>query len=221
MNSSTHQPRLDPSRMDNRGGSWLVVGLGNPGAEYEKTRHNCGYMVADRFVEGTEGKYRTKKLGSGAALATVADIRLGYGMEAPRVILAHTGTYMNDSGPAVRELMKFYKIGIDHLLVIHDDMDLNFRSAKLKVGGSDGGHNGLKSIQRSLESNSYARLRIGVGHPLKRESGGDVINWVLGRFPKSQAEELEEVLNRAVQCVHDVVEIGLAKAQARLHAGNP
>ena len=94
--------------------------------------------------------------------------------------------------------------------------------AKLKVGGSDGGHNGLKSIQKSLGTKDFARLRIGIGRPVKLPGGGsDVINWVLGRIPKSQQTILDEVLDRAVQCVTDIAENGLAKAQARLHLGNP
>lgn len=219
--SPKHEPRLDPSRMEDGKGAWLVVGLGNPGIEYAQTRHNCGYMVTDRFVESVGGKYRNQSLGRGGAMAKVADIRLGYGIDAPQVIVAHTGTYMNTSGPVVGQLLKFYQIDTTHLVVVHDDIDLNFRCAKLKVGGSNGGHNGLKSIQQTLGTKDFARLRIGVGRPPSRELGGDVVNWVLGRFPKSEKANLEEFFDRAVQCINDVAESGLAKAQARLHLGNP
>lgn len=219
--SPKHEPRLDPSRMEDGKGAWLVVGLGNPGIEYAQTRHNCGYMVTDRFVESVGGKYRNQSLGRGGAMAKVADIRLGYGIDAPQVIVAHTGTYMNTSGPVVGQLLKFYQIDTAHLVVVHDDIDLNFRCAKLKVGGSNGGHNGLKSIQQTLGTKDFARLRIGVGRPPSRELGGDVVNWVLGRFPKSEKANLEEFFDRAVQCITDVAESGLAKAQARLHLGNP
>lgn len=219
--SPKHEPRLDPSRLEDGKGAWLVVGLGNPGVEYAQTRHNCGYMVTDRFVEGAGGKYRSQSLGRGGAVAKVADIRLGYGIDAPQVIVAHTGTYMNTSGPVVGQLLKFYQIDKTHLVVVHDDIDLNFRCAKLKVGGSDGGHNGLKSIQQTLGTKDFARLRIGVGRPPSRELGGDVVNWVLGRFPKSEKANLEELFDRAVQCINDIAESGLAKAQARLHLGNP
>ncbi|MCU9969505.1 aminoacyl-tRNA hydrolase [Mobiluncus mulieris] len=207
--------------MEDGKGAWLVVGLGNPGIEYAQTRHNCGYMVTDRFVESVGGKYRNQSLGRGGAMAKVADIRLGYGIDAPQVIVAHTGTYMNTSGPVVGQLLKFYQIDTTHLVVVHDDIDLNFRCAKLKVGGSNGGHNGLKSIQQTLGTKDFARLRIGVGRPPSRELGGDVVNWVLGRFPKSEKANLEEFFDRAVQCINDVAESGLAKAQARLHLGNP
>lgn len=219
--SPQHEPRLDPSRLESGKGSWLVVGLGNPGVEYAQTRHNCGYMVTDRFVEDACGKYRNQTLGRNGGLARVADIRLGYGIDAPQIIVAHTGTYMNTSGPVVGELMKFYKIEVSRLLVVHDDIDLGFQCAKLKVGGSDGGHNGLKSIQKTLGTKDYARLRIGVGRPPSHELGGDVVNWVLGRFPKTQVADLEEVFNRAVRCIYDIAEYGVAKAQARLHISNP
>lgn len=219
--SPLHEPRLDSSRLSSGKNPWLVIGLGNPGVEYAQTRHNCGYMVTDRFVEDAGGKYRNQSLGRSGGVAKVADIRLGYGIDAPQVLVAHTGTYMNTSGPVVGQLLQFYRIDAAQLLVVHDDIDLNFRCAKLKVGGSDGGHNGLKSIQQTLGTKSYARLRIGVGRPPSRELGGDVVNWVLGRFPKSEKADLEELFDRAVQCIYDVVESGLAKAQARLHLSNP
>ena len=129
---------------------------------------------------------------------------------------------MNESGSGVKELLDYYRLGSERLLVIHDELDLEMGYAKLKVGGSDGGHNGLKSIQKSLGTKDFARLRIGIGRPVKLPGGGsDVINWVLGRIPKSQQTILDEVLDRAVQCVTDIAENGLAKAQARLHLGNP
>ncbi|MDD7542215.1 MAG: aminoacyl-tRNA hydrolase [Mobiluncus porci] len=219
--SPAHETRLDPSRLDDGKGPWLVVGLGNPGPEYVNTRHNCGYMVTDRFVQTASGAYRNQALGRSGTVARVADVRLGYGIGAPQIIVAHTGTYMNTSGPATGELLKFYKIGVERLLVVHDDIDLEFGVAKLKVGGSDGGHNGLKSIQKTLGTKDFARLRVGVGRPVRGPLGGDVINWVLGRFPKSEMADLEQVIDRAVQCIYDVAEGGLAKAQARLHLGNP
>lgn len=219
--TSKHEARLDPSRIQDGKGPWLVVGLGNPGPEYEKTRHNCGYMVTDRFVASAQASYRNQALVRGGGFARVAEVRLGYGVDAPRMFVAHTGSYMNESGPATREILDYYKIGMEHLLVVHDDIDLEFQCAKLKVGGSDGGHNGLKSIQKALGSKDFARLRIGVGRPPSASQGGDVVNWVLGRFPKSQIGDLEAVFDRAVQCLYDVAEGGLAKAQARLHLGNP
>lgn len=219
--SPTHEPRLDPSRLDDGKGTWLVVGLGNPGEKYEGTRHNCGYMVVDRFVAQQGEQYRNQSLARAGAVGRVATVRLGYGVDAPTVIAAHTGTFMNVSGPAVKELMSYYKIGVERLLVVHDDIDLDFGQAKLKVGGSDGGHNGLKSIQQSLGTRDFARLRVGVGRPVGGPLGADVISWVLGRFPKGQLVDLEQLLERSVQCVGDVAESGIAKAQARLHLGNP
>lgn len=220
--SPTHEPRLDPSRLVDKEGTWLVVGLGNPGEKYAGTRHNCGYMVTDRFVGQSGQAYRNQSLARAGVVARVATVRLGYGVDAPKIIVAHTGSFMNESGPGVKELLDYYRLGSERLLVVHDELDLEMGYAKLKVGGSDGGHNGLKSIQKSLGTKDFARLRIGIGRPVKLPGGGsDVINWVLGRIPKSQQSILDEVLDRAVQCVTDIAENGLAKAQARLHLGNP
>ena len=220
--SPTHEPRLDPSRLVDKEGTWLVVGLGNPGEKYAGTRHNCGYMVTDRFVGQSGQAYRNQSLARAGVVARVATVRLGYGVDAPKIIVAHTGSFMNESGPGVKELLDYYRLGPERLLVVHDELDLEMGYAKLKVGGSDGGHNGLKSIQKTLGKKDFARLRIGIGRPVKMPGGGfDVINWVLGRIPNSQQGILDEVLDRAVQCVTDIAENGLAKAQARLHLGNP
>lgn len=220
--SPTHEPRLDPSRLLDKEGTWLVVGLGNPGEKYAGTRHNCGYMVTDRFVGQSGQAYRNQSLARAGVVARVATVNLGYGIDAPKIIVAHTGSFMNESGPGVKELLDYYRLGPERLLVVHDELDLEMGYAKLKVGGSDGGHNGLKSIQKTLGTKDFARLRIGIGRPVKMPGGGfDVINWVLGRIPKSQQGILDEVLDRAVQCVTDIAENGLAKAQARLHLGNP
>ena len=220
--SPTHEPRLDPSRLVDKEGTWLVVGLGNPGEKYAGTRHNCGYMVTDRFVGQSGQAYRNQSLARAGVVARVATVNLGYGIDAPKIIVAHTGSFMNESGPGVKELLDYYRLGPERLLVVHDELDLEMGYAKLKVGGSDGGHNGLKSIQKTLGKKDFARLRIGIGRPVKMPGGGfDVINWVLGRIPNSQQGILDEVLDRAVQCVTDIAENGLAKAQARLHLGNP
>lgn len=220
--SPTHEPRLDPSRLVDKEGTWLVVGLGNPGEKYAGTRHNCGYMVTDRFVGQSGQAYRNQSLARAGVVARVATVNLGYGIDAPKIIVAHTGSFMNESGPGVKELLDYYRLGSERLLVVHDELDLEMGYAKLKVGGSDGGHNGLKSIQKTLGTKDFARLRIGIGRPVKMPGGGfDVINWVLGRIPKSQQGILDEVLDRAVQCVTDIAENGMAKAQARLHLGNP
>lgn len=220
--SPTHEPRLDPSRLTDREGTWLVVGLGNPGEKYARTRHNCGYMVTDRLVEQSGQTYRNQSLTRAGVVARVATLRLGYGIDAPKIIVAQTGSFMNESGAGVKELLDYYRLERQSLLVVHDDLDLEMGYAKLKVGGSDGGHNGLKSIQKSLGTKDFARLRIGIGRPVKMPGAGtEVINWVLGCFPKPQQVILAEVLDRAVQCVTDIAESGLSKAQARLHLGNP
>ena len=124
---------------------------------------------------------------------------------------------MNVSGPVVKALLKFYELGPERLLVVPDDIDLDFGIEKLKIGGSNGGHNGLKSIDAALGTRDYARLRIGVGRPV----AGDVVDWVLGRFSKTEQRDLPDMWDRAVRCLESLGSDGFAKAQAQLHLSNP
>jgi PTH1 family peptidyl-tRNA hydrolase len=167
----------------------LIVGLGNPGREYEKTRHNLGYMVVTRLA--AEHQASLKRYRHAAALA--AEISEG---EAT-VLLAEPLTYMNNSGVAVRDIVHFEKIELADVLVVCDDINLDFGETRLKSAGSDGGHNGLKSIIAELGTTAFTRLKIGVGAPPTRELQ---VDWVLANFKAAEMKELGGIIDQAVEC---------------------
>ena len=154
------------------------VGLGNPGGEYERTRHNVGFMAV-KHLAGVDAKWRGELFAR--TFATNVDGR--------RVIFARPQTYMNDSGRAVRAIMDFYKIPIENLFVIHDDMDLKLGDMRTKVGGGSAGHNGIKSIDANV-GREYTRIRIGIDHPRNIGSQIDPVDWVLGRFTPEQLDTI-------------------------------
>lgn len=156
----------------------LIVGLGNPGGEYECTRHNVGFMAV-KHLAGVDAKWRGELFAR--TFTTNVDGR--------RVIFAMPQTYMNDSGRAVRAIMDFYKIPIENLFVIHDDMDLKLGDMRTKVGGGSAGHNGIKSIDANV-GREYTRIRIGIDHPRNIGSQIDPVDWVLGRFTPEQLDTI-------------------------------
>lgn len=160
----------------------LIVGLGNPGPEYALTRHNVGFMVIDSLA-GTDAKWKKEK----NALTTRGEI------DGARVIFAKPQTFMNNSGDAVGPLMAFYKIPLENLVVIHDDMDLKLGTMREKIGGSSAGHNGIKSIDAAI-GNDYRRIRIGVGHPRDFDIKMDSADWVLGKFDDEQLKQIKSVI---------------------------
>lgn len=160
----------------------LIVGLGNPGDEYSLTRHNVGFMAVDALAPSDSVWKKEKN-----ALTTRAEI------DGIRVILAKPQTFMNNSGSAVAPLMAFYKIPLENLIVIHDDMDLKVGTKREKIGGSSAGHNGIKSIDASC-GNEYRRIRIGVGHPRDFNSPMNPADWVLGKFDDEQLKEIKSVI---------------------------
>ena len=194
--------------------AWLVVGLGNPGTRYARNRHNVGRMVID-VLAGRTGS----RLSGHRARAQAAEARLGVlpgGAPGPRVILAEPACYMNVSGGPVKALARFY--GIDptaRLLVIHDELDLPAHQLRLKRGGGEGGHNGLRSISQALGTRDYARLRVGVGRPPGRQDAAD---FVLSDFPARERDALAVTLEQAADVVEDVVARGFEGAQRRLHS---
>lgn len=167
--------------------TWLVVGLGNPGREYENTRHNIGFQMVDILKE----KFAP---GSFKKIANLAEIT-SFSLKNLRIILAKPLTFMNLSGEAVRYLLDFYKIPVDHLCVIHDDLDLKFAHVKIKQSGSAGGHNGLKNIDK-LAGNNYFRIRVGTGKPKERSQ---VTSYVLGRFQDSEREFLDSLYQKIAE----------------------
>ncbi len=194
-------------------GTYLVVGLGNPGPTYAGNRHNVGQMVLDVLARDIPGGFGTHK-----ARAQVLDGRLGVlptGAPGPRVVLAKPSSYMNTSGGPVAALVRFYDVDPDHLLVIHDELDLPAGTLRLKRGGGEGGHNGLKSVSASLGTKDYLRLRVGVGRPPGRQDPAD---FVLRDFAVAERADLAVTLEEAADAVRDLVEHGLVLAQDRLHA---
>ena len=160
----------------------LIVGLGNPGAEYMNTRHNAGFIALDLLAPGDSVWKKEKN-----ALTTrmVCD---GH-----KIILAKPQTYMNNSGDSVGPLMAFYKIPLENLIVVHDDMDLKVGTIREKVGGSSAGHNGIKSIDAAV-GNEYKRIRIGIGHPRDFDLKINPIDWVLGKFDDEQLKLIHSAI---------------------------
>ena len=193
---------------------WLIVGLGNPEPRYARNRHNVGRMVID-VLAGRAGA----RLGGHRTRARLGEARLGVmpgGAPGPRVILAEPASYMNLSGGPVKALVGFYRVDpTARLLVIHDDLDLPAHALRLKRGGGEGGHNGLRSIGRALGTRDYARLRVGIGRPPGRQDPAD---FVLSDFPARERGELGVTLEQAADAVEAVVELGFEAAQQRLHS---
>jgi len=182
--------------------NWLVVGLGNPGKSYQSTRHNIGAMVIEHGVsELGENLKLTKKLN-----ANVGETKLGLN----KVIFASLTSYMNESGGPVSALMNFFKISTDNLIVLHDELDLEYGDIRIKQGGGDNGHNGLKSIRNSLDSGEYIRIRLGIGRP---PGEMDPADFVLKPFNFFEKSKITEFLNMGNKAISDVVNYGVSQAQ--------
>lgn len=197
---------------------WLVVGLGNPGPEYAGNRHNVGAMVVDELA---------RRLGvtlgrAGGVLgrrpqAAAAEARLGVlpgGAPGTRVVLARPTTYMNVSGGPVAALATYYGAPPERVLVVHDELDIPFADVRLKLGGGEGGHNGLRDVSRALGTKDYVRVRVGVGRPPGRMDAAD---YVLRDFSATERKDLDWLLGRAADAVEAVVADGLDAAQLRFH----
>ncbi|CAN7276910.1 aminoacyl-tRNA hydrolase [Arthrobacter sp. LjRoot14] len=187
--------------------TWLIVGLGNPGTEYSNNRHNVGQMVLDELARRVGGSFKLHK-----ARAHVLEGRLGLG--GPRVVLAKPMSYMNVSGGPVSALSKFYDIDPEHVVAVHDEIDIPFNTVKLKIGGGEGGHNGLRDISKALATKDYLRVRVGVGRPPGRM---DTADFVLKDFATTEKKDLPFLLDDAADAVETVVRDGLAAAQQKYH----
>jgi PTH1 family peptidyl-tRNA hydrolase len=187
---------------------WLVVGLGNPGKEYAGNRHNVGFLVADLLATRVGAKFGRSK----RAHAAVAEGRLGFG--GPKLILAKPLTYMNLSGAPVSQLMQFFKIPVANVVAVHDELDLPYGQVRTKRGGGEGGHNGLRSMSKSLGTKDYARVRFGIGRPPGRQDPAD---YVLSDFAGAERKELEFLVDRAADVVEAVVLEGVEWAQNKYH----
>lgn len=187
--------------------TWLIVGLGNPGAQYQGNRHNVGQMVLDELAGRVGAGFKSHK-----ARAQVVEGRLGIG--GPRVVLAKPMTYMNVSGGPVSALANFYGISPDHVVAVHDEIDIPFNTVKLKIGGGEGGHNGLRDISKALATKDYLRVRVGVGRPPGRM---DTADYVLRDFGTAEIKELPFLLDEAADAVELLLREGLTAAQQKFH----
>ncbi|MFJ6076897.1 aminoacyl-tRNA hydrolase [Pseudarthrobacter sp. NPDC092419] len=187
--------------------TWLIVGLGNPGPQYQGNRHNVGQMVLDELAGRMGAGFKTHK-----ARAQVLEGRLGIG--GPRVVLAKPMSYMNVSGGPVSALANFYGIEPDRVVAVHDEIDIPFNTVKLKIGGGEGGHNGLRDISKALGTKDYLRVRVGVGRPPGRM---DTADYVLRDFGTAELKELPFLLDEAADAVESLVREGLTAAQQRFH----
>ena len=196
-------------------GLWLVVGLGNPGPGYAGNRHNVGQMVLDELARRASVSFSSRSVGG--ARAATAEARLGTlpgGVPGPRVVLAKPSTYMNVSGGPVAGLAQYFGVDADHVVVVHDELDIPFADLRLKIGGGEGGHNGLRDVTKALGTKEYVRVRVGVGRPPGRMDAAD---YVLKDFGGTERKELPWLVDAAADAVEMVVTQGLQQAQLVLH----
>ncbi len=191
--------------------TWLIVGLGNPGPRYAATRHNVGQQVIDELARRRGETFRAHK-----ANARVAETWLRPG--GPKLLLAKPNSFMNVSGGPVSGLVKFYGVDADHVVVVHDELDIPFDTIKLKIGGGNGGHNGVRDVAKALGTGDFPRVRVGIGRPVGRQDPAD---WVLDPFGPSERANLPILVGDAADAVEQLVEEGLLAAQQRHHAPRP
>jgi PTH1 family peptidyl-tRNA hydrolase len=186
--------------------TWLVVGLGNPGPEYEHTRHNAGFIAIDLLGGNLRASYWKEEAG-----AKVAVVRLGD----DELVLAKPQTFMNLSGSSVKRLAETHDVDTDHIIIVHDDIDLSPGRVLCKRGGGHGGHNGLRSVHDKLGTDAYLRVRVGVGRPPGRMDAAD---WVLQALRSTAREEFEATAPTAAQAVLHIVEHGIDCAMREYNA---
>jgi peptidyl-tRNA hydrolase, PTH1 family len=184
----------------------LVVGLGNPGENYARTRHNLGFMVADLLAARLGSKFKTHKR-SGAEIVTGR-------LAGQAVVLAKPRSYMNESGRQVGPLANFYSVPPADIIVIHDELDIDFGRIRLKLGGGEGGHNGLRSVATALGTKDFQRVRIGIGRPPGRK---DPATFVLENFSATERPEVPTVCEQAADATELLIDLGLESAQNRVH----
>ncbi|MGA8247959.1 MAG: aminoacyl-tRNA hydrolase [Nocardioides sp.] len=194
------------------GDAWMVVGLGNPGPSYAGHRHNVGYLVTDELAQRMGSRFRAHKSGR----ADVVEGRLGApGTDGPRVVLVRARGYMNESGGPVSQLAKFYKVPPERIIAVHDELDLPFDTMRVKLGGGDNGHNGLRSLRASLGTGDFHRVRIGIGRPPGRQ---DVSHFVLSDYSVAERKAVPFQVITAADAVESLVSEGLERTQARFNS---
>ncbi|MEV3859704.1 aminoacyl-tRNA hydrolase [Streptomyces sp. NPDC050095] len=193
--------------MSDENAPWLIAGLGNPGPEYAMNRHNVGFMVADLLARRMGAKFKRATKGQ----AQVVEGRIGPpGPANRRVILAKPMSFMNVSGGPVTALRDFYKVPTAHIVAVHDELDIDYGVLRLKLGGGDNGHNGLKSMTKAMGPD-YHRVRFGIGRPPGRMQ---VADFVLKDFSSAERKELDYFVDRAADAVEALVTEGLERAQS-------
>lgn len=187
----------------------LVLGLGNPGGRYRRNRHNAGFMVVDRLAERARATLDRKQLGALVAKVRVRD---------EDVVLAKPLSFMNLSGHPAASLRGFYKLDVERIVVVHDELDLPFGDVRVKLGGGHGGHNGLRDIQAKLGANGFVRVRFGIGRP---PAGWDTANYVLADFTEQESAQLDPLVDLAADAVETVVSEGVQAAMNRFNVRSP
>jgi PTH1 family peptidyl-tRNA hydrolase len=191
---------------------WLVVGLGNPGPSYAGHRHNVGRMVLHELAGRAGSGFRSHRTGR----ADVVEGRVGGpGVGGARMVLASPRTYMNESGGPAAALSQFYKVPVERVVAVHDELDIPFDTLRLKLGGGDNGHNGLRSMRASLGSGEFHRVRVGIGRPPGRQNPAD---FVLSDFSAAERRMLPFVVDRAADAVESLLTDGLVVAQGRFNS---
>jgi peptidyl-tRNA hydrolase, PTH1 family len=186
---------------------WLVLGLGNPGPAYAGHRHNIGYVVVDELARRMGIRFSAPR----GLRTEVAEGRLGpIGPQARRVVLAKSRTFMNETGGAVAGLLNYFKLTPDRLVVVHDELDIDPGQLRSKFGGGDNGHNGLKSIRKSLGTGDFYRVRFGVGRPPGRQDPAD---FLLSNFSPSDRDLIAVEVDRAADAVESLLTVGLERTQ--------
>ena len=198
---------LSKSHIDD-GMNYLVVGLGNIGAEYASTRHNMGFMILDAWAQASNVVFRSERYGS------VAEVKF----KGRNIILLKPSTYMNLSGNAVRYWVNKLKLPLENLIVVCDDLNLPFGTIRMRKSGSDGGHNGLKNIQEMLQTQDYPRIRIGIGNDFAR---GGQIDFVLGQISEEEKTQIETIGNKVIAGIKEFCTAGPDMAMNHLNSKNP
>lgn len=194
INKESEEFKEDPMK-------YLIVGLGNIGSKYEGTRHNIGFEVLDEMAKSKDVSFKND------SLADICSIK----NKGRTLILVKPTTYMNLSGKAVRYWMTKHKVNVDNLLIVVDDLHLDFGAIRLRTKGSDAGHNGLKNIQDLLNTSKYPRLKMGIGSDFRK---GDQVNFVLGKWSDKEAADLGEFIQRGIKTIYDFTSIGVSRAMS-------
>ncbi|HMU35529.1 MAG TPA: aminoacyl-tRNA hydrolase [Marmoricola sp.] len=190
---------------------WLVVGLGNPGPTYAGTRHNVGYLVNDELAKRMGASFRSHKSGR----ADVVEGRLAPpGQDAPKIVLARPRSFMNEIGGPVKALATFYKVPAERIIAVHDELDIDFGTLRVKLGGGDNGHNGLKSMRSALGTGDFYRVRAGIGRPPGRQNPAD---FVLSNYSSAERKELDLQIVEAADAIESLIENGLELTQSRFN----